>query len=100
MPKQIKTEMKKLKTIPKFKSEESERQFWESPENDTTEYFDVSKMKRANFSNLKPSTTSISLRLSDSLLEGIRQQANKLDVPYQSLMKIWLTEKLGESASN
>ena len=51
----------------------------------------------ANFSNLKPSTTSISLRLSDSLLEGIRQQANKLDVPYQSLMKIWLTEKLGES---
>jgi predicted DNA binding CopG/RHH family protein len=100
MPKQIKTELKKLKTIPKFKSEESERQFWESPENDTTEYFDVSKMKMVIFSNLKPSTTSISLRLSDSLLEGIRQQANKLDVPYQSLMKIWLTEKLGESVSN
>jgi predicted DNA binding CopG/RHH family protein len=57
-------------------------------------------MKMANFSNLKPSTTSISLRLSDSLLEGIRRQANQLDVPYQSLMKIWLTEKLGESASN
>jgi predicted DNA binding CopG/RHH family protein len=57
-------------------------------------------MKVANFSNLKPSTTSISLRLSDSLLEGIRQQANKLDVPHQSLMKIWLIEKLGESASS
>jgi predicted DNA binding CopG/RHH family protein len=57
-------------------------------------------MKVANFSNLKPSTTSISLRLSDSLLEGIRQQANKLEVPHQSLMKIWLIEKLGESASS
>jgi predicted DNA binding CopG/RHH family protein len=100
MPKQLKPEVKKLKTIPKFKSEESERQFWESPENDATEYFDVSKMVVVNFSNLKPSTTSISLRLSDSLLEGIRQQANKLDVPYQSLMKIWLTEKLGESLRN
>jgi len=100
MPKQLKPELKKLKKIPKFKNEESERRFWENPENDTTEYFDVSKMKMANFANLKPSTTSISLRLSDSLLEGIRQQANKLDVPYQSLMKIWLTEKLGESASN
>lgn len=97
MPKQLKLEVKKLKTIPKFKNEESERQFWESPENEATDYFEVSKMVVANFSNLKPSTTSISLRLSDSLLEGIRQQANKLDVPYQSLMKIWLTEKLGES---
>jgi predicted DNA binding CopG/RHH family protein len=49
------------------------------------------------FKNLKPSTTSISIRLSDSLLDGIRQQANKLDVPYQSLMKVWLTEKLQET---
>ena len=97
MPKQLNLEVKKLKKIPKFKNEESERLFWESPENDATDYFEVSKMVVANFSNLKPSTTSISLRLSDSLLEGIRQQANKLDVPYQSLMKIWLTEKLGES---
>jgi predicted DNA binding CopG/RHH family protein len=48
----------------------------------------------AEFKNLMPSTTSISLRLTDSLLDGIRQQANKLDVPYQSLMKVWLTEKL------
>jgi predicted DNA binding CopG/RHH family protein len=51
----------------------------------------------AKFKHLKPSTTSISLRLSDSLLDGIRQQANKLDVPYQSLMKVWLTEKLRET---
>jgi predicted DNA binding CopG/RHH family protein len=53
----------------------------------------------AAFKNLKPSTTSISLRLTDSLLEGIRREANKLDVPYQSLMKVWLTEKLGEKAA-
>ena len=100
MPKQHKPETKKLKTIPSFKTEENERQFWEDPENDATEYFDVSKMVIANFSHLKPSITSISLRLSDSLLEGIRQQSNKLDVPYQSLMKIWLMEKLGESTSS
>ena len=100
MPKQHKPETKKLKTIPAFKTEENERQFWEDPENDATEYFDVSKMAVAHFSHLKPSTTSISLRLSDSLLEGIRQQANKLDVPYQSLMKVWLMEKLVESTSS
>jgi predicted DNA binding CopG/RHH family protein len=64
--------------------------------NDVTQYFDPSKMVVARLTHLKPSTTSISLRLSDSLLDGIRQQANKLDVPYQSLMKIWLTEKLRE----
>ena len=100
MPKQHKPETKKLKTIPQFKTEKNERQFWEDPETDATEYFDVSKMVVAHFSHLKPSTTSISLRLSDSLLEGIRQQANKLDVPYQLLMKIWLMEKLRESTSS
>ncbi len=86
----------KIKPLPKFRSEKKEREFWEGKENDTTAYFDPSKMVVAKFKNLKPSTTSISLRLTDSLLEGIRQQANKLDVPYQSLMKVWLTEKLRE----
>ena len=71
MPKQLNLEVKKLKKILKFKNDESERQFWESPENDATDYFQVSKMVVANFSNLTPSTTTISLRLSDSLLEGI-----------------------------
>ena len=85
-----------VKPIPKFRSEAKEREFWESKDNDTTQYFDPSKMVVATFKNLKPSTTSISLRLADSLLDGIRQQANKMDVPYQSLMKIWLTEKLRE----
>jgi predicted DNA binding CopG/RHH family protein len=90
--------IKKPNPIPKFSSESKERAFWESEDNDATEYFDSSKMTVVKLTNLKPSTTSISLRLSDSLLDGIRQQANKLDVPYQSLMKVWLTEKLKESS--
>jgi predicted DNA binding CopG/RHH family protein len=85
------------KTLPKFRSEKKEREFWEAKGNDATVYFDPSTMVVAKFKNLKPSTTSISLRLTDSLLDGIRQQANKLDVPYQSLMKVWLTEKLREA---
>ena len=86
----------RIKPLPKFRSEAKKREFWESKDNDATEYFDSTKMVVAKFKNLKPSTTSISLRLTDSLLDGIRQQANKLDVPYQSLMKVWLTEKLRE----
>ena len=99
MPKSI-TKSKapaKTKPLPKFRSEIKEREFWEAKDNDATAYFDPSTMAVARFKNLKPSTTSISLRLSDSLLDGIRQQANKLDVPYQSLMKVWLTEKLREA---
>lgn len=88
---------RKTQALPKFRSEAKEREFWESKDNDATQYFDPSTMVAATFKNLKPSTTSISLRLSDSLLDGIRQQANKLDVPYQSLMKVWLTEKLSEA---
>ena len=84
--------------LPRFRSEAQERKFWESKTNDATQYFDSAKMVSAQFKNLKPSTTSISLRMSDSLLDGIRRQANQLDVPYQSLMKVWLTEKLTEVA--
>ena len=84
---------KKLKQIPKFKSEKEEREFWET--HDTTEYFDDAKMIRARFPNLKLSTRSISLRLPLSLLERIKIEANKRDVPYQSLIKVWLAEKVG-----
>ncbi|MEN9862319.1 MAG: hypothetical protein RLZZ601_83 [Pseudomonadota bacterium] len=80
--------------IPSFKDEKEERIFWE--ENDAADYFDLSKAKRVTMPNLKPTTASISLRLSQSFLEGIKLQANKIDVPYQSLMKIWLAEKLEE----
>lgn len=86
---------KPSKMIPKFKSEKEERAFWER--NDASEFFDLSKATRVTLPNLKPTTTSISLRLSQSILESIKLQANKLDVPYQSLMKIWLAEKLEET---
>lgn len=85
------------KAIPKFESEEEERQFWESPENDSTEYLDWSKAHQAIFPNLKPTTRAISLRLPASLLESIKVEANRRDIPYQSLIKVWLDEKVRES---
>jgi predicted DNA binding CopG/RHH family protein len=81
-----------MKTIPKFDSEAEERKFWES--HDSTEYLDWSKAKKINLPNLKPSSTSISLRLPNGLLERIKIAANKRDVPYQSLIKTWLAEKV------
>lgn len=83
---------KKLKKVPKFTSEAQERAFWES--HDTADYFDLSKAQRVRFPNLKPTTTAISLRLPVSLLEQIKIAANKRDVPYQSLIKMWLAEKV------
>jgi predicted DNA binding CopG/RHH family protein len=85
----------KLKSILKFKSEEEERHFWET--HDTTKYFDSNQMSKVKFPNLKPSTQSISLRLPLSLLGAIRIEANKRDVPYQSLIKIWISEQLKHS---
>ena len=85
--------VKKARTIPRFKSEAEERKFWES--HDTADFFDLSKAQRVRFPNLKLSTTSISLRLPVSLLDQIKIAANKRDVPYQSLIKIWLSEKIG-----
>ncbi len=85
---------KKLKTIPKFKNEDEERDFWDT--HDFTDYFDVSKAEHVVFPNLKRSTESISLRLPQSLLAMIKEMANKRDVPYQSLMKILLAEKVEE----
>ena len=87
--------MKKLKKIPTFKTEDEEREFWAS--HDSTDYVDWSKAERAIFPNLKPSTESISLRLPKFLLARIKELANKKDVPYQSLMKIFLAEKVEES---
>ena len=84
--------MKKLKPIPTFKTEAQERKFWET--HDSTDYLDWSKAERVRFPNLKPSTTAISLRLPVSLLEQIKIAANKRDVPYQSLIKMWLAEKV------
>lgn len=86
---------KKLKPIPEFKSEAEERAFWES--HDSTNYVDWSKSTPARFPNLKPTTTSISLRLSMSTLERLKIAANKRDIPYQSLLKMWLEEKLRQA---
>jgi predicted DNA binding CopG/RHH family protein len=84
--------MSKLKTIPVFKTEADERKFWET--HDSTDYIDWSKAERVRFPNLKPSTTAISIRLPLGLLERIKIAANKRDVPYQSLIKMWLAEKV------
>jgi predicted DNA binding CopG/RHH family protein len=83
---------KKLKAVPQFRAEAEERAFWES--HDTADYFDLSKAERARIPNLKLSTTAISLRLPQGTLERIKVAANKRDVPYQSLIKVWLEEKL------
>lgn len=84
--------MSKLKPIPVFENESDERKFWET--HDSTDYVDWSKAPRVRFPNLKPSTTSISIRLPIGLLEDIKIAANKRDVPYQSLIKMWLAEKV------
>ena len=90
---------KPLKKMPKFATEQEERAFWENKATDSTEYFDWSKGSLVQFVNLKPSTKTISIRLPENLLDRIRMQANKLDVPYQSLMKVWLAEKAEEMSS-
>jgi predicted DNA binding CopG/RHH family protein len=82
----------KLRPIPKFKSEAEERRFWET--HDSTDYVDWSKAEWVRFPNLKPSTTSISLRLPIGLLERIKIIANSRDIPYQSLIKAWLAERV------
>jgi predicted DNA binding CopG/RHH family protein len=83
---------RKLKPIPRFRSEAEERRFWEN--HDSTEYVDWSKATRVRLPNLKLSTTAISLRLPLGLLDRIKIAANKRDVPYQSLIKVWLAEKV------
>lgn len=80
------------KKIPKFKTEDAERDFWAT--HDSTEYVDWSKAKRTVFPNLKPSTKTISLRLPETMLEELKALANRRDVPYQSLLKVFLSERI------
>ncbi len=86
--------MKKLKPIPKFRNEKEEARFWAV--HDSAEYVDYSKAKRVLFPNLKPSTKTISIRLPEALIEHLKLLANKRDVPYQSLIKMFLSEKVVE----
>lgn len=86
--------MAKIKPIPKFKNEDAEREFWAT--HDATDYFDYLKPIELDLSKLKPSTESISLRLPAYLLARIKELANAKDVPYQSLIKIFLAEKVNQ----
>ena len=84
--------MSKLKLKPTFKSEAQEAVFWVS--HDSTDYIDYSKSRRMIFPKLKPSTETISLRLPKSLLDQLKTLANKRDVPYQTLLKLFLLERV------
>ncbi|MCP4370865.1 MAG: hypothetical protein GY797_22540 [Deltaproteobacteria bacterium] len=80
------------KQIPEFKSEDEEREFWTT--HDSTEYLNWDQAERVAFPKLKPSTKTISLRMPESMLNQIRVLANKRDVPYQSLIKVFLQERI------
>ncbi len=80
------------KNLPRFKTEEEEREFWDS--HDSIDYVDWSKAQAVTLARLKPSTATISLRLPESLLNELKVLANQRDVPYQSLLKIYLAERV------
>ena len=82
------------KRVPRFSSENDEREFWAS--HDSTAYIDWGRGRIGIFAQLKPSTKTISLRLPASLLEALKLLANKRDVPYQSLLKVFLADRLKE----
>jgi predicted DNA binding CopG/RHH family protein len=83
-----------LKKVPKFNTEDDERDFWST--HDAMDYLDFSQAEETVFPNLKPSTRAISLRLPVSLIDRLKMLANKQDVPYQSLLKVLLAEKVDE----
>lgn len=89
---------KNLKPIPQFESEDEEREFWAT--HDTTDYVDWSHAKRTTFPRLKPTTQTISLRLPGFLLENLKMLANKRDIPYQSLLKVFLAERIEQELRN
>ena len=86
------------KRIPKFKSEDEEREFWAT--HSSLDFFDTSSFKRVTLPNLKPSVKTISIRLPEMMLEELKLLANKRDVPYQSLIKMFLAERIGKELSN
>jgi predicted DNA binding CopG/RHH family protein len=82
----------KKKRIPKFKDEDQEREFWAT--HSALDYLDISRTRRVTFPNLKPSVKTISIRLPEMMLEELKLLANKRDVPYQSLLKMFLAERI------
>jgi len=89
---------KKLRRIPKFRNEDEEREFWSK--HDSTDYLDWEKAKRVTLPNLKPSVKTISIRLPEMMLEELKLLANKRDVPYQSLLKMFLAERIEKELSH
>lgn len=87
--------MSDSRKMPAFETEADERKFWET--HDSTDYVDWKQARPASFPNLKPSTKTISLRLPEALLDRIKIEANKRDMPYQSLIKAWLAAEVEES---
>ncbi len=87
--------MKKQLSLPKFKTEEEERAFWNKL--DLTEYFEPKDFERVSFPNLKPTTRSISIRLPEYLLNRLKEKANETNIPYQSLIKSYIKKGLLES---
>ena len=83
-----------LKSIPKFQNEDEEREFWAT--HDSTEYMDWSQAERVVLPKLKPAKKTISLRMSETMLNELRLLANKMDVPYQSLIKVYLRERIDQ----
>ena len=86
------------KVIPKFKDEDAEREFWAT--HDLTDYLNQFNPIELDLSELKPSTKSVTIRLPESLLAALKKLANKKDVPYQSLMKIFLAERIKKEQTN
>ena len=84
--------MKKVLKVPKFKSEDKERDFWS--EVDLSQYYDPSDLKPANFPNLRPSSKPISIRLPGYMISRLKEMANSVDVPYQSLIKQFIAKGL------
>ena len=80
------------KALPKFKSEDSEREFW--AQHDSADFIDWRKATRVTLPNLRPSSQTISLRLPKPMLDRLKLLANKRDVPYQSLLKMFVAERL------
>jgi predicted DNA binding CopG/RHH family protein len=86
-----------MKKIPEFKTEDAERDFWATA--DSTQYIDWTAAKRTRLIQLKPSLKTISLRLPVSMIEDLKMLANRRDVPYQSLLKVFLAERLAQERS-
>ena len=86
--------MRRGKRIPEFKNEDEERNFWDGA--DSTQYLDWSSAKRTKLVRLKPTLRTISLRLPVSMIEDLKILANQRDVPYQSLLKVFLAERLAQ----